>query len=123
MTVAAAALARAPRHESRATLLDLGDRHELRGAAWRRSPCPVRSATAAAAGLAIAVELYQALLSTGRTVDVDDMLLNVCGAAIGAVGYAVAARLASRSVLAVRPSSTRTSADDSSRDLSRPGPV
>lgn len=89
-------------------------------AAWRRSLRPVRSAMGAATGFAIAVELCQAVLPLGRAVDVDDILLNVCGAAIGAVGYVAAAKLASRGVLAVRRSSTRTPANDSPHNLSRP---
>ena len=76
---------------------------------WSRS---VRWWTAAAcgAGMSLLVELGQLML--GRSADVDDVLLNSCGATVGAVVAALATYLVTRGVTSPhRRPFARTSTD------------
>ena len=76
-------------------------------AAWWRGRRPWAVAVGAAAALSVAVEVGQAVFPSGRSVDVDDVILNVCGAAIGAGVLVVLRHVARRrSVAAHRRPST-----------------
>ncbi|MFJ6706538.1 MULTISPECIES: VanZ family protein [unclassified Streptomyces] len=49
----------------------------------------------ASCALSIAIEFTQWLMKAGRVVDIDDVIVNTCGAAIGVLLYALADRLVS----------------------------
>ena len=57
----------------------------------------LRRAALAGAALSLTVELLQFVANDGRSVDVDDVLLNICGALLGAAVTGLVAESASRS--------------------------
>ncbi len=62
------------------------------GLVFRRRRHGFVAAVAAALALSLGIEALQWLLPVGRVVDVDDVILNVAGAAVGALLAAVALR-------------------------------